>query len=464
MPTPAVIVGRLVASATLGIACVVFAVVNAAPALGQSCLCGTLADEFRAADAGLVREWIVQVPFDSAAARIERVTASHGLVLALSSDGGVAAIHDSGTSGPRPGTVAWSRRIAAAAGHAWPPTIGPSLVVVTSELAVHGLDRRTGLEEWTRPTDSLTAAAATQSGDWVYAPLQTNRILRLPANPLKRLAAEPQQESPAGSGRRGEQAAATPAAPESLDPISIDAGGELDAAPLPLENGVLWSTALGLAALERTPLGWIRHRLPESTTPTWVRQAPLSLAGPPLVRGGSIFIVTVASGVARVDLNAENRPGLRTVWTAALPDAATSGAFVADDVVVVAIGPSGIMGLSAADGRELWRQPLVGTPVAVAGGRAWLLDEVGRLTALDLATGSRRLSTCLGCFSVPVVSSERERLLLASPGGLLVSLAPPSRPAQPRPAAPAPPAEPPVTDDDAPAAADAEPDPDATPP
>lgn len=447
---------------------VILALAATSSALGQGCLCGTLADEFRAADAGLVREWIVQTPFNSATARLEGVTVGDGLVVVQSGDGGVHAIRTTTGPGGRAGTVAWSRSIGAAVGHAWPPTVGSRLVVVASELAVHALDRETGDIEWDRPTGSLTAAPAVQSGGWVYAPLQTNRLWRLPVNPLGEgdgstatpNAATPNAADPAATGRDAAKAADAVPPAESLDPVSIDAGGSLDAAPIPLGSGVLWTSANGLVVLEPTSLGWVRHQLPETGSPSWVQQSPLALAGPPAVRGNSIFIATQTDGVARVELNAPKRPGLRTTWAATLPDRATSGPFVSGDTVVVAIGPSGIVALAADDGRELWRCDLAGTLVAVAGGRAWILDTVGRLTAIDLATGSRLQSFCLGCLTLPVVNPGTERLLLASPGGLIVSLAPPAAP--PAPAAAT--GQPPVTALDAPPPAAGLADPDATPP
>jgi outer membrane protein assembly factor BamB len=429
-------------------------------ARGNGCLCGTLADEFRAADAGLVREWIVQVPFDSAAYRLSGVTVGDGLVLAQSGDGGLHAIRTapSAAAPARVGTVAWSTTVGAAAGHAWPATVGSRLVTVASELAVHALDRDSGIVEWERPTDALTAASPIQAGDWVYTPLATNRLLRLPVNPLRDPAAD--AEPPAAVAGRGAGDAAAPTPPESLEPVSIAAGGRYDQPPVPLDDGILWSTANGLVAIQRTPLGWIRHEFPEANPAAWARGAPLVLTGPPVVRGNSIFIAAADSGVARIDLNAPNKPGLRAAWTAALPDRAASVPFVSGDTVVVSIGPSGFVGLSAADGRERWRSSLVGTLVAVAAGRAWILDDVGRLTALDLATGSRRLSVCMGCFTLPVINTLSERLVLASPGGLVVCLAAPNPP--PVAAVDAAPPQPVNAADAAPAAEPGPGDPDAT--
>jgi hypothetical protein len=127
------------------------------------------------------------------------------------------------------------------------------------------------------------------------------------------------------------------------------------------------------------------------------------------------------------------------------------------DVVVVALGPAGVVGLSMADGRVLWKSDLAGTPVAIVGRGVWLHDTVGRLTALDVATGSRLRSLRLGCFTLPVINTLTERIILASPQGLVASLAPPPTPA----AAPRQPVNAAVP---GPAAEPAPEDPDATPP
>ncbi|MFM7109489.1 MAG: PQQ-binding-like beta-propeller repeat protein [Planctomycetaceae bacterium] len=431
----------------------------AATALGAGCPCGSAADDRTAAAAGLVREWIVQLPFNSATGRLEHVVVGDGIVAAQSTGGSVHAIRSasSGAVGPRAGTVAWSRAIGDVTGHAWPPAVGSRLVVVATEMDVHAIDRDSGAMLWERSTTTTTAGAAAQAGAWVYVPLQTHRMLRLPVDPLVQPAVEPAPEvKPASARRSGGAPAEPPTAPESLEPLSIDLGGALDTWPVVMAGGVLWSTDVGLVGLERTPLGWIRHALPESSPPSWVRRSALALAGPPTVRDSEIFIATTAGYIARIDINAKNRPGLRTAWRSPLPEQASSAPLVSSETLVVALGPAGIAAFSADDGRELWRTDLVGTPVAIAGRRAWVLDNVGRLSALDLGTGSRRQSLNLGCFTLPVVNTLTERIVLASPEGLVASLAPPAAPAAPAKRRP-------VSDGDRPPAEPAPEDPDATP-
>ena len=72
----------------------------------------------------------------------------------------------------------------------------------------------------------------------------------------------------------------------------------------------------------------------------------------------------------------------------------------------------------------LWRTDVAGHILAISGDRVWIIDRTGRLAGIDLASGERRERICLGGFSVPVVNVATDRLILASPDGLLVSLAP----------------------------------------
>jgi outer membrane protein assembly factor BamB len=90
----------------------------------------------------------------------------------------------------------------------------------------------------------------------------------------------------------------------------------------------------------------------------------------------------------------------------------------------VSLGDLGIAAYSAETGSELWHTCLTGKILAIGGGRVWLIDELGKLSAFDLADGSPRERLCLGPFTLPVVNRHSERLVLASPSGMVVSLSP----------------------------------------
>jgi outer membrane protein assembly factor BamB len=172
----------------------------------------------------------------------------------------------------------------------------------------------------------------------------------------------------------------------------------------------------------------------------------------PLTRGSSVFAATTAADLARIDFIAADPRGLRTGWHVVLDAVPDAGPFLGGDTLVVSLGESGMAAFSAETGTPLWRSPVAGRVLAVAGDRVWIIDRTGRLAGLDLATGERRERLCLAGFSFPVVNAESDRLVLASPDGLLVSLAPrrpatapAAAPPAPRPAPPQP-AEPPAAE------------------
>jgi outer membrane protein assembly factor BamB len=423
------------------------ATATAAADCGAGCggsLSGTPADEFVAERMGLVREWVVQIPFDSARANMEHVTVGDGLVVAQTGDGGVHAVKATARrqpGEPAAGALLWSRRLDTGGGVWTPPGVGPRLVTATRDLELFALDRDTGVTRWTRPLGRLPGTGAVEIGDWVYEPLAGGGIRRLTTNPLQPTAdpTAPTPAQPAKGGKRGPKAAkqkqpdiAKPTV-ESLRPRTFDSSGPVARPVRPLGKGVVWATTDGvLVALQEAELDWVRYE--------FGLNAPAVDA--PVTRGKSVFAATQAADLARVDLLESGGTGLRTGWHVVLDATPDAGPFLGGDTVVVSLGETGMAAFSADTGAERWRNAIAGRVLAVAGDRVWIVDRTGRLAGIDLATGQRRERVCLAGFSFPVVNTETDRLVLASPDGVLVSLAP-RRPAAAAPREP-PPAQPPA--------------------
>lgn len=432
-------------------------------AAGHGCTCGSIADEFTALGAGLVREWTAHVPFGTGGWRLDHVVVHDGLVVAQTTDGGVHAVQASWmTGGQRPGTVLWSERVGRPGGPALPAGVGGAVVVVARDLDLFALDRRTGGVVWHEPLGTAPESAAIPAGDWVYTVVSGGGILRMPVELERRpdaVAVAAKATPPRGKPQ--------PIFQEPRVPKTIDAGGPVAFGPVPLADGVLWNTTDGvLVALEKGQRGWLRHEQPLGGP----------LAGPPAVRGRSVFVATGPSGtvwpatLARFDLEAKAEEGLRGVWRTTLPDHPDGRPFAVGDTVVVSLGAAGIAAVSATSGAPLWHSAIRGTLVCGAGDRIWCLDETGRLSGLDVATGERRAWLCTAGLSVPVISSDEGLLVLAAPGGVLMGFTPtpPAGGARPdaKPTAPAAPTgkESPAVKEPAPAAEEpASEDPDATP-
>ena len=443
------------------VALLVAGVLAAPPVTGQSCLCGTVADEFEAARLGLEREWVVQVPFDSAAWRLEHVVVGDGLVVAQAADGGVAAIPTRSVPGePRRGTVAWSYRL----GHGVAPIeaagIGPDLVTIARGRTLVAVDAATGETRWERPLRTVASSSAVPSAGWVYAPLDAGGILRFPEDPTVK-PAESDEEKPAGADKAAgsvEEPGTGPRPGERLAPIEISSDGEVDFPPLAFRGGIVWCTVDGrMTALVRTPEADERFDFDLG--------APAS--GSPVVAGDDVFVATKAGDVARITVSprgltansgvfvvkgddGKDKEVAFTGWHTVIDEVPEGSPVVGGDAVVVSLGPSGLAAFAAETGELMWQEPATGRPLVITGDRVWCLETTGFLVARDLSTGARLGRLCLGCFTLPVINPKGERLVLASPGGLVVSLAP-RRTVAPQPPVPQPPAaEPPAPQPPAP--------------
>lgn len=392
---------------------VLFATCGAmAGAHGHDSLCGTIADAFAAEAAGLAREWVVQVPIDSSAWRLAHVVVADGLVVAQSGDGGVTAIAATPQGSPPapPGTVLWSQRFGRPGRTISPAAVGSTIVAVSDDLRILGLDRAVGQVRWEEPIAFPLAVGAASSGAWFYAPLEGNGVMRLAENPSKKQVMEEVTPPPGAKKRRGRKTERRLS--ESVQPRSIDAGGSINMPPVRYRDGVAWCTADGeLIVLVRDETEWQRHEFSLDAAP----------AGPLAVRGDMLFVTTTAGDVAAVEMAAF---GLRTKWHTRLAEIPAGTALFAGDMLVVPLAAGGAVGIDAANGRQRWRSDAVGTPLAADATRLWCFDTTARLAVFDPQTGTRLAWFCTGPFTLPVVNTATDRLVLASPKGVIVSLAP----------------------------------------
>ena len=421
-----------------------------AVALGHPCLCGTAADDLVAARAGLDREWVVQVPFDSAAWRLDRVVVGKELVIAEAGDGTLAAI-SARASGPGRGTVIWTRP---GDGSRFPIEtvgIGPEAVSVARGSDLTVINAVTGRTIWDRFLPSLASTAAIPSADWIYAPLTQGKIAKLAKQPATISIAAAVAEGKAKEARPDHLRSQVPEDRFEM----ITSSGSVELPPIPYENGILWCTNDGLL------VAIVIH---EDSSPRLEFDLGSPASGPPVVRDRDVFVATRAGDVARiarapsgfrattrVGRDADGNSVAYTGWHTIIDEVPEGGPIVGENVVVVSLGPSGLAAFQASTGDLLWKSPHSGRPLAIIDGRVWCLDTTGFLSARDLASGRRGARLCLGCFTVPVIDPLGERLVLASPEGVVVSLAGrrtvAARLPVPQPPVPNPPSEPAATDD-----------------
>jgi len=394
----------------------------AVAAAGGTLLCGTAGDDLVAARAGLVREWVVQIPFDSAGWTLENVSIGDGLVVATSGDGGVHAVSTGTAAGaPRPGSVLWSQRIGRPGGSGQPAGIGGNLVTVAHDLDIYAFHRADGSIAWRRSFGRPSSGGVVPSGDWAYGPLSADGVMRMPTDPYRRPV--DLRSAPDGDRRRGAAGNGTKGASlaDPLKPMSLDAGGRVESAPIAYQGGVVWCTEDGtIVAVVPTDS---KETGSESARMEFDLGAPP--AGPLVVRGSTIYAATTRGDLARIDdLPPDDVHEFSATWHVVLPQPPEGGPLVGGGTVAISLGDEGIMAFAAETGDERWRSCLAGRLVSITGNQLWCVDRVGRLSSLDLASGMPGAWMCLGSFTLPVANTVDDRLILASPDGLMVSLAP----------------------------------------
>lgn len=308
---------------------------------GHPGLCGTAADDLVAARAGLTREWVVQVPFDSQRWRLDRVVVGRDLIVVVAGDHSLTAIATGAGNAPA-GTVLWTK-------------VGDGTRFPTEAIEIEP-DR----------------VAVARGGRLVILDATTGRTLgNCPLSP------------PATTGR---QIVVEVTEHDSTKQLTFDLG------------------------------------------------SPMS--GPPVLRGTDVFVATTAGDIARiarspsglrattgVGRDANGDPVAYTGWHTVIAEQPEGSPLVGGDTVVVSLGPAGMAAFHADTGAELWRSCLPSTPMAIIGGKVWSLDLTGFLSARDLRTGRRVARLCVGGFTVPVIDPAGTRIVLASPEGVVVSLA-----------------------------------------
>lgn len=377
-------------------------------------LYGTAADPFEADRVGLTREWIIQLPFDSDRYRLNRIDVGRWMVVAQSEDGLVHAVRagsgDTTQAGkPPPGILLWSTPLGLPKDSLQAAGIDRDLVTINRDMHTFGIDSRSGSIFWKRRLPSPSSSGSFPVGDWVYVPLWDKTIYRLPVNPYR---------NPNSSDKKGdEDSKKISSSRASLDPVRIKAHGLIEQQPLQFGDGVIWCTDNGrLTALEPAEKGWERHEF-------FLRDNP---NGPVAVHAAVAFAATEKGELVRFE---DASGGLQLTWrylleTSLHPNQKRPQLMVHDEILLVSLGEEGIAAHQSSTGERLWKTHLQAEFLACIGSHLWCYDTQNRITAIRLRDGIMDAWLCPGPFTIPVTNRSSERLILASPRGLLASLRP----------------------------------------
>ena len=377
-------------------------------------LYGTAADPFETDRVGLTREWIVQLPFDSDRYRLNQIDVGRWMVVAQSEDGLVHAVRaGSGetteANKPPPGILLWSTPLGLPKDSLQSAGIDRDLVTINRDMSTFGIDSRTGSIFWKRRLPSPSSSGSFPVGDWVYVPLWDKTMYRLPVNPYR----NPDSSDKEGGGDSKKNSSSQ----AGLDPVRLKSHGLIEQQPLQFGDGVIWCTENGrLTAIEPAEEGWERHEF-------FLRDNP---NGPVAVHGTVVFAATEKGELARFE---DASGGLRLTWrflleTGLHPNQKRPQLMVHDEILLVSLGEEGIAAHQSSTGERLWKTPLQADFLACIGSHLWCYDTQNRITAIRLKDGIEDAWLCPGPFTIPVTNRSSERLILASPRGLLASLRP----------------------------------------
>ncbi len=392
----------------------ILVIIASLPRADAESLYGTAADPFEAGRVGLAREWIIQLPFDSDRYRLSQVDTTRWMVVAQSEDGIVHAVRASDgdtteAGGPLPGTLLWSTPLGLPKATLHSAGIDRDLVTINHDMDAFGIDSRTGSIFWKRRLPSPPSAGSLPVGDWVYIPLWDKTVYRLPVNPYRR---------PSSSNSEKDADSKTSSSSKlSLDPVRIKSHGFIEQQPSRFGEGVLWCTDYGrLTAIEPAEEGWERHEFFLHDNPN----------GPVAVRDKVIFAATEKGELTRFE---DATRGLRLTWRSLLetslhPNMPRPQIMLHNETLLVSLGEEGIAAHNASNGERLWKTSLQGTFLACIGSHLWCYDIMNRITAIRLIDGQEDAWLCPGPFTIPVTNRSSERIILASPRGLLASLRP----------------------------------------
>ncbi len=377
-------------------------------------LYGTAADPFETDRVGLTREWIIQLPFDSDRYRLNQVDAGRWMVVAQSQDGLVHAVRAgigdmTETGKPSPGSLLWSTPLGLPKDSLQSAGIDRDLVTINRDANTFGIDSRTGSIFWKRKLPSPPSAGSFPVGDWVYVPLWDETMYRLPVNPYRNPADSEKSESSDSKNNSSSRA--------NLNPVRIKAHGRIEQQPMQFGDGVIWCTREGrLTVMEPGEEGWERHEF-------FLRDNP---SGPVEVQGAVAFATTKKGELVCFE---DATRGLRLTWrfllgTSLHPNMKRPQLMVHNGIVLVSLGEEGIAAHNSSTGEQLWKTRLQADFLACVGSHLWCYDIQNRITAIRLSDGAEDAWLCPGPFTIPVINRFSERIILASPRGLLASLRP----------------------------------------
>ena len=320
---------------------------------------------------GLKRAWFAQVRLDPSRNHVESAVLVGDRLSVLTSAG---LLHELNAL---TGETVWIAPV----GNPDHPSLGPAgneqYVALLNGSKLYVLDRTDGRPVKIRPVGGAPGAAPAVSRQHVFVPLLTGRIEGYPLEG------------------------------KILTPWYYQSFGRAIVAPLATADSFVWATDAGRLYVGRLEDLGVRYRLETGS----------EIAAPPVSRQPFVYAATVSGEVfAMHELTGARRWKYATGFPVMRAPAA-----VEDRVFVTSEEPA-LHCIDATKGTALWEAPNITQFAALSRERVYGVDELGRLVALDAATGALLGRMATDVATNTLVNDKTDRIYLVSEDGLVQCL------------------------------------------
>jgi outer membrane protein assembly factor BamB len=358
---------------------------------------------------GLHRAWVAQVAVDPGKGRIDFATLkwTKGMdgtprgVLLVQTDQATLHVLDAETR-----RTFWVAQVGRIKYPTTAPTCDARHVVSTNGGNLYLFDLVDGRLIWEKKLETVPSTGPVIGGERVYVPLVNGIVAsyRLPQPHDDELPAERVKKDVV---------------------LRYKSTGMADAPPIFTQDSVVWGTSNGdvYAATADEMVAKFRFRTKQPII------APLSYF-PPFIyaasRDGYVYGLRDEKGYKR--------------WQFSTGNPVVEQPIVIDDALYAISETGDMFKLELDTGVDVWSVKGIERFVAASGAKLYVVDQVGRLQILDVATGARLGAMPIEYLSLKIVNTQTDRIYLGSPTGLIqclheIALVDPIRHAIPEPVA-----------------------------
>ncbi len=328
------------------------------------CQAATLIERNLAARYGLVRAWYAQVGSPRATGTIAHMNLDRGTLLVQSTRGTLASL-DAET-----GRMLWSTQVGPPDHSSSEPDASEEYVVVVSGSVLYVLDRAHGHILWHKQIGGTPGAGPGASATHAFVPMVNGLI----------------EGFDLAKGAK-------------QTPWVYKSAGRVLVPPMTTPETVSWTTEKGYFYVADPSAGGIRYRL---ETRKAIHSRPAYWAPRVYACSTDGYVYAVNETTGKID------------WKFTVGDAIFQSPAAIEGKVFVISEYSGMYCLDAKDGTQLWRAPRISQFVSLSPSRVYACDPLGRLTALDVKTGTRLGSMPLDGISIKLFNSQSDRVFLAN--------------------------------------------------